>query len=163
MNLSTKVLDFASLVDPAACRRNNAHVISEQGKPPPDFVLEIASLPTGRIDVMEKRRDYAALGLGNTDSSTRRTGNGKRLAREWLMEGEYVAVDIEKLPDENLQGYSPVLNLHIRWEGGELHFHEPAMGCRIATFIYAAVDVSPPHLPKCCHHEVRFRGTLAHL
>ena len=42
-------------VDPAAYRRSNAYVISEQRKPP-DFVLEIASRRTGQID--------AALGIG---------------------------------------------------------------------------------------------------
>ena len=49
-------------VGPADYRASNAYVISQQGKPP-DFVLEIASLSSGRIDVTEKRRDYAALGI----------------------------------------------------------------------------------------------------
>ena len=48
--------------DPAAYKQSNAYVISEQGKPP-DFVLEIASRRTGREDVVEKRNDYAALGI----------------------------------------------------------------------------------------------------
>ena len=49
-------------VDPEAYRRSNAYVISEQGKPP-DFVMEVASKSTGRVDVTEKRVDYAGLGI----------------------------------------------------------------------------------------------------
>ena len=48
-------------VDPAAYYRRDAYVISEQGKPP-DFVLEIASMSTGQVDVHEKRDDYVRVG-----------------------------------------------------------------------------------------------------
>ena len=46
---------------------------------------------------------------------------------------EYVAIEIEELPDGSLQGYSPVLNLNIRWESGELVFYDPATGRPIVT------------------------------
>ena len=49
-------------VDPQAYRDSNGYIISEQGKPP-DFAIEVASPSTGRIDVGEKRDDYAALGI----------------------------------------------------------------------------------------------------
>ena len=49
-------------VDPEAYRLSNAYVISEQGKPP-DFVLEIASSKTGKVDTGDKRREYAGLGI----------------------------------------------------------------------------------------------------
>ncbi len=120
-------------VDPAAYRRSNAYVVSEQGKPP-DFALEIASRRTGRIDVTEKRRDYAALGIGEYwrfDETGRH--HGARLAGERLVDGVYVAIEIEELPDGSLQGYSPVLDLNLRWEGGELVFYDPATGRPIAT------------------------------
>ena len=76
-------------VDPAAYRRSNAYVISEQGKPP-DLVLEIASRSTGRIDVTDKRRDYAALGIGEYWRFDE-TGlyHGTRLAGDRLVDGEY--------------------------------------------------------------------------
>ena len=45
----------------------------------------------------------------------------------------YVALEIEELPDGSLQGYSPVLDLNLRWEQGELVFYDPATGRRIAT------------------------------
>ena len=58
-------------VDPAAYKRSNAYVISEQGKPP-DFVLEIVSRSSRRTDRVDKREDYAALGIPNTGGLTRR-------------------------------------------------------------------------------------------
>ncbi len=121
-------------VDPAAYRRSNAYVISEQGKPP-DFVLEIASRRTGRIDVTEKREDYAALGIREYWRFDE-TGehHGARLAGERLVDGVYVAIEIEELPDGSLRGYSAVLDLHLQWERGQLGWHDPATGRRIATF-----------------------------
>ena len=120
-------------VDPAAYKASNAYVISEQGKPP-DLVLEIASRSTGHIDVGEKRRDYAALEIPEYWRFDE-TGDyhGARLAGDRLADGVYVAIEIEELPDGSLQGYSPVLDLNIRWERGELIFYDPATGQRIAT------------------------------
>ena len=120
-------------VDPADYKASNAYVISEQSKPP-DFVLEIASRSSGRIDVTDKRRDYAALGIGEYwrfDETGRH--HGVRLAGERLVDGEYAAIDIEELPDGSLRGYSAVLNLNIQWEGGELRFYDPATGRPIAN------------------------------
>ena len=89
---------------PAAYHRSNACLISEQEKPP-DFALEIASQRTGRIDVTEKREDYAALGIGKCwRLYETRDYHGARLAGERLVEGEYVDTDIEELPDGSLQG-----------------------------------------------------------
>ena len=118
-------------VDPAAYA--NGYVISEQGKPP-DFVLEIASRRTGRIDATEKRGDYAALGIGEYWRFDE-TGeyHGARLAGERLVTGDYVAIAIGELPGGGLQGYSAVLDLHLRWEEGELRFYDPATGRGIAT------------------------------
>ena len=102
-------------VDPAAYASSNGHVISEQRKPP-DFVLEIASRRTGRIDTREKRRDYAALGIGeywHFDETGEH--HGTRLAGERLVDRVYIAINIEELQDGSLRGYSPVLNVHIRW------------------------------------------------
>ena len=51
-------------VNPAAYYRSNAHVITEQGKPP-DFVLEIASPSTWWEDAGPKRESYALIGVGD--------------------------------------------------------------------------------------------------
>ena len=120
-------------VDPEAYEASNGYIISEQGKPP-DFVLEIASRSSGRADTGPKRRDYAAIGIPEYWRFDR-TGehHGARLAGERLVDGEYVAIDIEELPDGSLQGYSAVLNLYLRWEDGELVFYDPATGRRIVT------------------------------
>ena len=120
-------------VDPAAYKASNGYVVSEQGKPP-DFVLEVASESTAEIDVGEKRRNYAALGIGEYWRFDE-TGEyqGVRLAGERLVEGEYLAIDVEELPDGSLQGYSEALDLHLRWERGELRFYDPCTGRPIVT------------------------------
>ena len=59
--------------------------------------------------------------------------HGAKLAGEQLVDGTYVAVPIEELPDGDLQGYSTVLDLYLRWERGELVFYNPDTGQRIAT------------------------------
>ena len=33
-----------------------------------------------------------------------------------------------------MHGYSAVLNLHLRWEQGQLAWHDPATGRHIAAF-----------------------------
>ena len=121
-------------VDPAAYKASNAYVISEQGKPP-DFVLEIASRSTGRIDVTEQREDYAALGIPEYWRFDE-TGqyHGLRLAGDHLVDGTYEPIAIEQLPNGILQGYSETLNLHIRWEAGQLGWYDPATGNHILTY-----------------------------
>ena len=120
-------------VDPALYEGNNGYIIADQGKPP-DFVLEIASESTGRVDAGPKRRDYAALGIGEYWRFDG-TGDhhGARLAGDQLVDGEYVAIDIDELPSGSLQGYSAALNLNILWERGELAFYDPATGRPIVT------------------------------
>ena len=121
-------------VDPETYRRNNAYIISEQGKPP-DFVLEIASRATGHLDVGEKRDAYAALGIPEYwrfDDTGRY--HGAMLAGDRLEQGVYQPIPIEELEAEVRQGYSEVLNLHLRWEHGELGWYDPATGRPIPTY-----------------------------
>ena len=121
-------------VDPAAYYRRNAYVISEQGKPP-DFVLEIASPSSRRTDRGDKRRDYAALGIPEYwrfDEASRRQGS--RLEGDRLVNGVYEPIPIEELTDGILQGHSAALNLFIRWEQGQLAWHDPATGRHILTY-----------------------------
>ena len=120
-------------VDPALYKSSNGYIIDEQGKPP-DFVLEIASRHTGDNDVGAKRDAYEALGIPEYwrfDETGRY--HGTRLAGDRLVDGVYVPIDIEELPDGVLQGYSPALNLHLRWQRGELVLHDPATGRPIVT------------------------------
>ncbi len=123
-------------VDPAAYRETNGYVVSEQGKAP-DWVLEIASEGTGHVDVGDKREFYQRLGIPEYwrfDHTPDGRWHGARLAGDRLVDGEYVAIEIETLPDGVLQGHSPALGLYLRWEDGELAFHDPATGLPIASF-----------------------------
>ena len=119
-------------VDPAAYYRSNAYVISEQGKPP-DFVLEVASPSTWRQDAGPKRESYAAIGVGEYWRFDETGRYGGRLKGERLVDGEYVPIEIEELPDGSLEGYSAALNLYLRWERGELVFCDPDTRRPIAT------------------------------
>ena len=121
-------------VDPEAYKARNAYVIVDQGKPP-DLVLEIASRRTGRVDVTAKRDDYAALGIPEYWRFDE-TGqyHGARLAGDRLENGVYVPLPIEEMSDGILQGYSAVLGLNLRWEKGELHWHDPSTGEYVPTF-----------------------------
>ena len=120
--------------DPEAYWERNGYSISEQGKPP-DFVLEIASRSTGRQDTVEKRAAYAALGIPEYWRFDE-TGefHGTRLAGDKLVYGRYEPVPVETVEEGVLQGYSSVLNLAIRWDHGQLGWHEPETGQHIPTF-----------------------------
>ncbi len=120
--------------DPQTYKDNNGYIVSVQGKPP-DFVMEIASRSTGRRDAEGKREGYAALGIPEYwrfDETGR--FHGTRIAGDRLVEGQYEPVNIETIEEGVLQGYSNVLNLFIRWEHGELRWHDPETGQHISTF-----------------------------
>ena len=121
-------LMIAFNVDPEAYHRSNAYIITEQGKPP-DFVLEVASRSTGRIDVRDKPADYAALGIPEYWRFDE-TGehHGVRLAGDRLVGDRYEPIEITELPDGSLEGYSEVLDLYLRWEDGWLQWHDPETG-----------------------------------
>ena len=89
---------------------------------------------TAEVDLNEKRDYYVLIGVGEYWRFDR-TGehHEEPLAGERLVKGEYSAIEIEELPGGDLQGYSAALDLHLRWERGELVFCDPATGRRIAT------------------------------
>ena len=122
-------------VDPEGGSDRNGYIIGEQGKPP-DFVLEIASARTGRRDVTVKREGYAALGIPEywrfDDSGGRH--HGAPLAGDRLVDGVYQPIPIERIDDRTHQGYSAVLDLHLRWEDGRLGWYDPATGRHITRF-----------------------------
>ena len=120
-------------VDPDAFERSNAYVIEEQGKPP-DFVLEIASPSSRRRDLVTKRAAYAELEIPEYwrfDELAKR--RPRKLAGDRLSGGEYRPLPTELLAGGVVQGYSPVLDLQLRWEEGRLVWHDPATGRPIAS------------------------------
>ena len=120
-------------MSPADYRASNGYIVSEQGKPP-DFVLEVASESTAEADVGAKRDYYAELGIPEYWRFDE-TGefHGTRLAGDRLVNGQYQPMLIEELPDGVLQGYGAALNLNLRWDNGQLVWHDPATGRRIVT------------------------------
>ena len=50
------------------------------------------------------------------------------------MDGRYEPVAVEEVEDGVPRGYSAALNLLIRWDRGELHWHDPKTGQEISTF-----------------------------
>ena len=120
--------------DLEAYREDNGYVISEQGKPP-DFVLEIASRSTGEHDVVGKRAAYADLEIPEYWRFDE-TGDfhGTFLAGDRLAADGYEPVPIETVEEGVLQGYSKVLNLLIRWDHGQLGWHDPETGQHIVRY-----------------------------
>ena len=141
--------------DPEAYRENNGYIISEQGKPP-DFVLEIASRSTGRQDVVEKRTAYANLGIPEYWRFDE-TGefHGTRLAGDRLVDGGYEPVPLENVEEGVLQGHSSVLNLLIRWDHGQLGWHDPETGQHIATFAQERVRAESAEARADIEREAR--------
>lgn len=110
--------------DPVLFRENRGYIVSEQKKPP-DLVVEFASPSTRANDNGEKREFYAGLGVleywrfDETDDE-----ESVRLVGESLVEGVYQPLPVETVLDRVLEGYSPVLNLCLRREEGNLRFYD---------------------------------------
>ena len=122
-------LMFVRDADLALLREQNGYVIDSQGKAP-DFVLEVASPTTGRVDYTDKRRDYERFGVGEYWRFDPSGGeyHDVSLAGDRLVDGEYEAIEIGALGEGRLRGYSEALGLYVCWEDGTLRFFDPAAG-----------------------------------
>ena len=121
-------------VDPDLYYEQNGYVIADQGKPP-DFILEVASPSTAKVDTVDKRVDYAAFGVREYwrfDHTGR--SHGARLAGDRLVGDRYEPIAITELAPDVLQGESEALNLHLRWDHGDLEWIDPATNEHIPTF-----------------------------
>ena len=120
--------------DPDLYDEQNGYIISDQGKPP-DFVLEVASPSTAKIDTIDKRREYAELGIpeywrfDHTGES-----HGALLAGDRLVGQRYEPIQLEELSDDVIQGRSEALGLILRWDQGQLAWIDPETGEHIPTF-----------------------------
>ena len=112
--------------DVALVEEQRGYAIDRQGKAP-DFVLEVASPTTGRADYTDKRDDYERFGVKEYWRFDPSGGeyHDTALAGDRLVGGEYERIEIEKLGEDRLRGYSEVLELYVCWEVGTLRFFDP--------------------------------------
>ena len=120
--------------NPSLVIEQRGYAIDSQGKAP-DFVLEIASVTTGRIDYMEKRLDYESFGVAEYWQFDPTGGDyyDAALAGNRLVEGRYMPIETEWLDDERCRGYSEALGLYVCWESGQLRWYDPDSGSYLRT------------------------------
>ena len=108
---------------------NNAYLLWEVGKPP-DFILEIGSPSTGRVDLGRKRDLYAELGVGEYWRYDASGGDfyGEPLVGENLTDGQYRRLEMRRENDGRVWSHSDVLNLDLWWVDGDLRFFDTAAG-----------------------------------
>ena len=113
-------------VDSEAIYGRNGFVIEEVGKPP-DFVLEVGSPSTHRVDTETKPGLYARIGVGEYWRFDPLGGEnyGYALAGDLLVEGTYQPIPVNSEPDGMTWGYSPILDLNLCARGDRLLFHDP--------------------------------------
>ena len=112
--------------DRTLMEEQRGYAIDRQGKAP-DFVLEVASPTTGRVDYTDKRRDYERFGVTEYWRFDPSGGeyHDAALAGDRLVDGVYEPIVIETLDDDRLRGYSDALGLYVCWEEGTLRFFDP--------------------------------------
>ena len=116
-------------VDPLYVFARNGYVISEMGKPP-EFVMEIGSRTTGRVDVDRKREGYASFGVPEYWRFDETGGDyhGQPLAGDRLVDGVYHPIPLHHEPDGAIWGHSAILGLDIYWQDKKLRIKDPATG-----------------------------------
>ena len=116
-------------VDNEAIRPRRIYLPWEVGKVP-DWVLEIASESTRRVDLNRKPAIYAGIGVPEFWRFDPQGGRyyGFALDGLRLVDGEYQPIELTKEPDGILKGYSEVLELSLAWDDGWPRFFDPATG-----------------------------------
>ena len=122
-------------VDRAFAVEQRGYSIRDQGKPP-DFVLEVASLTTGRNDYTRKRDDYAAFGVleyWRFDPSGGEYYDAP-LAGDHLVDGVYQPIEVVQVGETSHRGHSTALGLDLCWEDGQLRWYDPESGSYLLTY-----------------------------
>ncbi len=119
--------------DPERAIERQGYDITEQGKPP-DFVMEIASKTTGRVDYTEKRVDYERYGIPEywRFDATGGDYHDAALAGDRLVDGHYEPILIERM-DGGVRGYSETLGLYVCWSDGDLLWYDPRTDSYLLT------------------------------
>ena len=120
--------------DPERAIERQGYDITEQGKPP-DFVLEIASKTTGRVDYTDKRIDYERYKIPEywRFDATGGDYHDAALAGDRLVDGRYEPIDIERDGDSYYWGYSDTLGLYVCWDAGKLRWYDPRTDSYLLT------------------------------
>ena len=113
----------------SSIERNNVYLVWEVGKPP-DFILEIGSKSTARVDLSRKRALYAELGVGEYWRFDATGGEfyGESLVGERLVDGEYRRMEMRHESDGRVWRRSEALGLDVWWVEGELRFWDAEAG-----------------------------------
>ena len=138
-NLNVRVAPDVYLafgVDAEAIRPRKLYLPWEVGKPP-DWVLEVASETTRRVDVQRKPAIYQRIGVPEywrfDPTGGRYYGEplyGLRLSSG----GEYQPIELTTEPDGILKGYSEVLQLSLAWDDGWPRLYNPAAGAYLENW-----------------------------
>ena len=59
---------------------------------------------------------------------------GQKLAGDILAQDSYSSLEITEIAPDILEGYSPALDLLIRWDHGQLEWLDPATGAPIPSW-----------------------------
>ena len=121
-------------VDAEAIRSRRLYLPWEVGKPP-DWVLEVASESTGRVDTGRKRRIYAEIGIPEywRFDPTGGDYHGRALSGERLINGAYQNIELTTEPDGVLKGHSDALGISLCWDDGRPRLYDPAAGEYLRT------------------------------
>ena len=116
-------------VDAEAIRPRKLYLPWEVGKAP-DWVLEVASESTSRVDVERKPGIYARVGVPEYWRFDPAGGryHGEPLYGGRLVNGEYRAIELTTEPDDILKGYSEILELSLCWDEGWPRLYDPSTG-----------------------------------
>ena len=116
-------------VDAAAIRSRLIYLPWEAGKPP-DFVMEIASRTTSRVDVERKPDIYEAIQAQEYWMHDPTGGDyyGSPLIGRKLVNGKYQDIELTTEPDGILKGYSDVLGMSLAWDAGVPRLYDNASG-----------------------------------
>lgn len=125
-------------VDVELIRAYRGHVIDEVGKPP-DFVLEVASESTGRIDYTYKRTLYEMYQVPEYWRFDPSGGDyhDAPIAADRLVDGEYVPIETMTQPNGVICGHSEMLGLELCWDDNQLRLFDPTAGEYLRTYAEA--------------------------
>ena len=106
---------------------NRSYFVERVGKPP-EWVMEIGSPSAARRDVEEKPAIYACMGVGEYWLFDPEGGDvyGFPLMGLKLVDGEYEEIQLTRLPNGAVGGYSDALGLTMQVNNGVLRFIDTA-------------------------------------